>query len=141
MDITLNIRNKGTKAFVNNALMFFRNELKLNNSKWKLDVYTKRRLSKTDDCRGMVTKVGPQDLVMILDSGLDLERFVLTIAHEMVHVKQFARGQLKDIKGRTQVRYWMGKKVNKTYFNQPWELEAFSKERVLANKIFQILDI
>ena len=93
-----------------------------------------------DGCRGSVTQIGPKNLVMFLDSKLDLERLVLTVAHEMVHVKQHARGQLKNIKGRKQIRYWMGKKVRESYYNQPWELEAFSKERILANKIFQIMN-
>ena len=57
----------------------------------------------------------------------------------MVHVKQYARGQIKEIRGR-KTKYWMGKKVRKGYFEQPWEIEAFSKERILANKIFEIIN-
>jgi hypothetical protein len=77
---------------------------------------------------------------MLIDSGLDMERLVLTLAHEMVHVKQYARGQIKHkLGGKTY--YWMGKPIRKQYYDQPWEVEAFSKERVLANKIFQIVNI
>ena len=28
--------------------------------------------------------------------------------------------------------------ARKGYYDQPWEIEAFSKERILANKIFSI---
>jgi hypothetical protein len=32
----------------------------------------------------------------------------------------------------------MGQHIRKSYYDQPWEIEAYTKERVLANKIFAI---
>jgi len=139
MNIQLNIRNPGTKEFVGMVVKYFEQDLKLKKSTWTLDVRTKRGMRFETDSRGIVSHVGPKYLVMVLDSGLDLERLVLTIAHEMVHVKQYARGQIKHKLGQ-KTRYWMGKKVRKQYYEQPWELEAFSKERILANKVFQIIN-
>ena len=139
MDIQLNIRNSDTKLFIGNVVKYFEQDLKLKNSKWSLDVRTKRGMRLEDGTRGSVTYVAPKYLVMVLDSALDLERLVLTIAHEMVHVKQYARGQIKHKLGQ-KTRYWMGKPVRKSYYKQPWEIEAFSKERILANKVFQILN-
>jgi len=140
MDIQINIRNSGTKEFIGMAVKFFEQELKLKNSNWKLDVITRRGMRLEDGTRGSVTYAGPKYLFMVLDSGLDIERLVLTIAHEMVHVKQYARGQIRHKFG-SKTYYWMGKKVvRKQYYEQPWEIEAFSKERVLANKIFQIIN-
>jgi hypothetical protein len=139
MDIQFNIRNSDTKLFIGNVVKYFEQDLKLKNSKWTLDVRAKRGMRLEDGTRGSVTYVAPKYLVMILDSGLDLERLVLTIAHEMVHVKQYARGQIKHKLGQ-KTRYWMGKPVRKSYYKQPWEIEAFSKERILANKVFQILN-
>jgi hypothetical protein len=139
MDIQLNIRNSGTKEFIGMVVKFFEKELKLKNSSWTLDVRTKRGM-RFDGTRGCVTYVGPKYLVMFVDSGLDMERLVLTLAHEMVHVKQYARGQIKHKLGH-KTRYWMGKPIRKQYYEQPWEVEAFSKERVLANKIFQIVNV
>ena len=139
MNIQLNIRNPGTKEFVGMVVKYFEQDLKLKKSTWTLDVRTKRGMRFETDSRGIVSHVGPKYLVMVLDSGLDFERLVLTIAHEMVHVKQYARGQIKHKLGQ-KTRYWMGKKVRKQYYEQPWELEAFSKERILANKVFQIIN-
>ena len=139
MNVQLNIRNSGVKEFVEMLVKFFEAELKLKNSKWTLDVRTKRGMRFSDECRGSVTYVGPNYLIMFLDSGLDVERLVLTVAHEMVHVKQYARGQIKHKIG-AKTYYWMGKPNRKKYFEQPWELEAFSKERILANKVFQIIN-
>jgi hypothetical protein len=139
MDIQFNIKNSGSKEFIGMVVKFFEQELKLKNSSWTLDVRTKRGM-RFDGTRGCVTYVGPKYLVMFVDSGLDMERLVLTLAHEMVHVKQYARGQIKHKLGH-KTRYWMGKPIRKQYYDQPWEVEAFSKERVLANKIFQIVNV
>jgi hypothetical protein len=75
---------------------------------------------------------------MNLDSGIGVERLITTLAHEMVHVKQYAKGQIKSSKS-CKTNYWMGKNIRKEYFEQPWEIEAYSKERVLANKIFHMI--
>jgi hypothetical protein len=45
-----------------------------------------------------------------------------TLAHEMVHVLQYARGELNE-----QMTVWRGRKVNSDempYEEQPWEIEA-----------------
>jgi hypothetical protein len=139
MNIQLNIRSKDTKEFVGMVIKFFEADLKLKNSSWSLDVYTKRGMETEDRCRGSVTYIGPKYLVMVIDPKLDIERLVLTLAHEMVHVKQYARGQIKHRLG-SKTYYWMGKQNRKKYFEQPWELEAFGKERILANKIFKIIN-
>jgi hypothetical protein len=101
---------------------------------------TEAGMAKRDGCRGVVSKVGPKCLSMIIDSGLDIERLIITVAHEMVHVKQYARGQVKSSKSR-KTHYWMGKNIRKSYYEQPWEIEAFSKERILANKLFAIIGV
>jgi hypothetical protein len=76
---------------------------------------------------------------MHLSSRIDSEKLIEVIAHEMVHIKQFAKGQLKRIGRQT---FWMGKryvrsKVN--YYDHPWEHDAWSKEKFLSAKIFKIL--
>ena len=139
MNINFNMRKSVTAAFIENTIRFFEQDLKLGKSTYHLDVYTRRGMAKETEARGYVTKVGPKSLIMIIDSSLDVERLVLTIAHEMVHVKQYARGQIKHKLGH-KTRYWMGKPIRKSYYNQPWELEAFGKERILANKVFQIIN-
>ena len=59
-----------------------------------------------------------------------------TLAHEMVHVKQIARGYLKTING---VNYWMGKRVHgrTKYLNKPWEIEAFSKQELIFRRAIE----
>ena len=58
-----------------------------------------------------------------------------TLAHEMVHTKQFLRGELGyDSKGNFK---WKKEVMEgKKYTEQPWELEATSLERTLFLKCF-----
>ena len=62
-----------------------------------------------------------------IDRGQSLRKLLETVAHEMVHVKQYARRELNaNIDG-----CWMGKTVDpkKTnYWDLPWEIEAHGRE-------------
>ena len=139
MNITINAKSSVTRDLVECALMVFKHELNLSNSKFNLNVYFDRGMAKREGFRGSVCMVGKKDICMLVDPSIDHERLIITLAHEMVHVKQYARGQVTHSKNR-KARYWMGKKVKEDYYNQPWEIEAFSKERVLANKVFAIMN-
>jgi len=61
----------------------------------------------------------------------------LTLAHEMVHVKQLAKGILKN--KQNGVNIWAGKRyTNKiAYLDMPWEIEAFSKQELILRRAFE----
>jgi len=139
MDIQVMARNSISKGLVENCLQFFRNELKLQNSRYSLIVVPERGMSGRDGIRGSVFKLGPTVIGMSIDTALDTERLIIALAHEMIHVKQYARGQITHGKNLNS-KFWMGKKFRGHYYDLPWEVEAFSKERVLANKVFKIID-
>jgi len=139
MDIQVLARKSASKMLVETCLQVFRNELKLQNSRYSLIVIPERGMSGRDGIRGSVFKLAPTVIGMNIDTALDIERLIIALAHEMVHVKQYARGQITHGKNLNS-RFWMGKKFKGHYYDLPWEVEAFSKERVLANKVFQIID-
>jgi len=139
MDIQVMARKSTSKGLVENCLQFFRNELKLQNSRYSLIVVPERGMSGRDGIRGSVFKLGPTVIGMSIDTALDTERLIIALAHEMIHVKQYARGQITHGKNLNS-KFWMGKKFRGHYYDLPWEVEAFSKERVLANKVFKIID-
>jgi hypothetical protein len=59
------------------------------------------------------------------------------LAHEMVHMKQFATGEMKDRYVKTQyVTVWRGDKYEDdvSYWDQPWEIEAYGLENSLVAK-------
>jgi hypothetical protein len=88
------------------------------------------------DCEGMGMTV-PVDLldsyVVVIQSKMSIKDIGLTLAHEMVHVRQMARGTLKSVNG---VNYWAGKRYTKRtkYLDQPWEQDAFARQEILFRK-------
>ena len=139
MDTVIVARKSSTKSLIESCLKVYKHELKLENSRYKLIVFTERGMGSRDGFRGSVFKLGPKVIGMVLDTALEMEKLIITIAHEMVHVKQYAKGQMTHPNGGRS-RLWHGKKIRAEYYDCPWEIEAFSKERVLANKVFKIID-
>ena len=137
MQIIMEGRASPTKSIIETSANFFAKELGLSRSRFTLLIMTEKGMARREGMRGAVHKVGPKFITMIIDSGLEFERLIITLAHEMVHVKQYARGQIKPSRS-CKTHYWMGQHIRKSYYDQPWEIEAYTKERVLANKIFAI---
>tara|TARA_R110001632_G_scaffold137306_3_gene252969 strand:+ start:108 stop:542 length:435 start_codon:yes stop_codon:yes gene_type:complete len=61
-----------------------------------------------------------------VDRTLSYRKMLETVAHEMVHVKQYARRELHP-----SIAAWRGKTYNTTktsYWDLPWEIEAHGRE-------------
>lgn len=71
----------------------------------------------------------PREFVIRLDSRVSRRRMLITLAHEMVHVKQYARAELYHGTRKPQFR-WQGQwfKESTDYWDSPWEVEAYGKE-------------
>lgn len=142
MDIEVIITSKVTRGLIDTLARFYANELKLDRSKYQLTIFTVPKLAKTENIAGNVTLIGDKNIVLALDSRLNVNKLIETVAHEMVHVKQIVRGQLKQVITRNGRSYytWMGKRYNNLdYFELPWEIEAYGRQAILANKINKIL--
>lgn len=76
----------------------------------------------------------PRDFTMEVNSSkeLRLRKILETVAHEMVHVKQYAKGEMKDLISRpANIRKWQGKEIDTntiSYWDLPWEIEAYGRE-------------
>jgi hypothetical protein len=80
----------------------------------------------------------PRDFIVRLDAGIDGVELLRTVAHELVHVKQISRNELKELVLSPQYRFC--KKYyskNTTYHNRPWEIEALEKEQILVDNWLQ----
>ena len=77
---------------------------------------------------------GPKEISIAMDSQLELPQMLMTLAHEMVHVKQYVRGQYRGELSRNgkMKRIWLGKQYSVAYLKRPWEREAFRREGELA---------
>ena len=83
--------------------------------------------------------VRPREFSIRVDSTQSLQAMLETVCHELVHVKQYARGELKDLARSSKCCKWKGKKVNfgnTHYYDQPWEIEAHGRERGLFLRWF-----
>ena len=71
----------------------------------------------------------PRHFELEIDKKLPLRKLLETICHEMVHVKQYARGELYE-GSRVSKHRWQGKWLDKDpdYWDQPWEIEAHGRE-------------
>jgi hypothetical protein len=59
-----------------------------------------------------------------------------TLAHEMVHVRQMAKGILKVTRKGT---FWRGKKYKKStpYLQLPWEVDAFARQEIVFRRAIE----
>ena len=83
-----------------------------------------------------------RDFIITIDSKLNKKETLLALAHEMVHVKQYAKGEMKDIFRPVRATKWFGEKYdadNMDYWEQPWEIEAYGRERGLYFKFINQL--
>ncbi len=132
MEYLVHARNKRTKKFVEEVLPSMIEQLGLKNSRKNLFI----KVSKTDidnDNDGQTAYIRAVDGIVVIIKPQSLERMGITLAHEMVHVKQLAKGILKTVNG---VNYWQGKKYSKRvkYLDLPWEVDAFSKQELIFRR-------
>lgn len=75
--------------------------------------------------------------LVVLKPGV-YQELGLSLAHEMVHVRQMANGTLKAVGEGAKV--WNGKRYEKDfpYLDQPWELEAFAKQEIVFRRAIEI---
>lgn len=74
----------------------------------------------------------PRTFEIELHNKMTLRKTLETLAHEMVHVKQYARGELYQSTQKGMHR-WQGKwiKNDPDYWDCPWEWEAMGREAAL----------
>jgi hypothetical protein len=71
----------------------------------------------------------PREFEIELRRHRSLKNTILTLAHEMVHLKQFAKRELSEMND-----IWKGQEIDTEttcYFDLPWEIEACSYEHIL----------
>jgi hypothetical protein len=123
------------------AVDFFMDKLVTKRLKNKLyiDLEVVKNLSATQGVMGDATwedeNVRPKDFTVRVDwRGKNFfEDTLVTLAHELVHVKQFARGEMTDLLSAKKVK-WNGKRYDRDdvdYWDLPWEIEAHGRERGL----------
>lgn len=101
-----------------------------------IDFEIKKKLDADGWCEWLDDNLRPREFKIQVRAEQSMSDMVVTICHEMVHVRQMARSELKEIYRGGHYQVWKGKKlpIDTKYEDQPWEKEAYKMQTRLAKK-------
>ena len=123
-----------TKRYIEGLLPSMLSQLSLTRSRQLLHIIVDRDIEHTGQT---VPLSGIDTVLVVLKPTRNWVDLGVTLAHELTHVAQFAKGQLKPTaKGRT----WKGKfyKANHPYLDQPWEIQAFARQEIIFRRAIEL---
>ena len=102
----------------------------------KLEIEVLHRGMKRESAYGYCDVAGrhynPREFLIELDTHMDKETYTKTLIHELYHVLQFCKGELKL---KSSKRYYKGECMEDLeYYEQPHEIAARWNERILYQK-------
>jgi len=123
------------------TVKFYAKYLNITSFKYTVYVCMAPKLRQRDGNNGVCAKTGDKEISLAVDSALALPQLLMTLAHEMVHAKQYVRGQYRGELSRNgkAKRIWLGKQYAVAYLKRPWEREAFRREGELACALLDML--
>lgn len=139
MEIHVTCRSIPRKELLEKCAKFYAKVLNLEKSRFVLNIKTVSDLRKKRYINGEVFGYEKRKISMLLESRLSLSQLLLTLAHEMVHVKQIAKGQYTGrlAKNGRILACWRGKIVKTVYLKRPWEIEATNRQNHLYESLIQ----
>lgn len=72
-----------------------------------------------------------REFTLEVDTKSSFRNIVKTIAHEMVHVKQWAKGEFFEYANKDDIYFFNKKQYDAKkldYWDQPWEIEAYGRQ-------------
>ena len=128
MDFIVDIPSKKTKKFFEAILPDMIKQLGLSNSRKHLIVRTDKI-----DSQGVTIPIDDIATYLVVVCPSNITNMGLTLAHEMVHVRQMAKGMLKSSSKGT---VWCGRTYSKKtkYLDQPWEQDAFARQELVFRR-------
>jgi len=126
--------NKQSKRFITEAVMFYMKRLVKRHLLKGFIINVSIRKNVDQGNEGYCEIIDwnahnkPREFLIVVKKCESLRKTLMTIAHECVHVKQFAIGELSENQSS-----WRGKHIKDDieYWESPWEIEAFGRERGL----------
>jgi hypothetical protein len=119
-----------TRRFIEAVLPSMLTQLGLNSSRKFLMIKMDRDL---EDHGTTVPLNGVDTILVVLKPRRNLIELGVTLAHELVHVRQLAKGILQMT---PRGKKWRGKFYSKRtpYLDQPWEQEAFARQEIVFRR-------
>lgn len=111
--------------------------------KLNVDIFFIKDLKKLEkfeaDCIWEDINIRPKEFSIRIDSSMSGRRIIQALAHEMTHIKQYATGEMSDLLGMNTLVSWR-KGLRKQridsevvdYWEHPWEIEAYGREKCLT---------
>lgn len=105
-------------------------------SRYKLDIEVLHRGMKREGFLGLCdiieSSYRPRNFLIEIDTYLDKETYVTVLLHEMVHLQQWCKG---DLRLKASKRYFKGECMEDLeYWEQKHEIEAHSMESILLQE-------
>lgn len=122
------------KQFVESLLPSMLEQLKLTKSKKLLHIIIDRDL---EELGTTVPLKGLDTYLVVLRPVKDMAVLGATLAHELTHVAQFAKGTLQLT---PRGKLWKGKYYGRRtpYLDQPWEIQAFAKQEIIMRRAIEL---
>ena len=123
-----------TKKFIESLLPSMLEQLKLTKSKKLLHIVVDQEL---EELGTTVPLKGMDTYLVVIRPVKDMAMLGATLAHELTHVAQFAKGTLQlTPKGKR----WKGKYYGRRtpYLDQPWEIQAFAKQEIIMRRAIEL---
>ncbi len=133
----LNCPEESFKPFVERSIQFYAKELIIN-TRIRNNCFTTVRFDSKINEYGFCSiedynsRKQPREFLIEVHPGLGARGILATLAHEMVHIKQYIEGETNE-----QLSTWRGKKINSDeveYWSHPWEIDAYGREIGLLTK-------
>jgi hypothetical protein len=138
------------KAELKEAVKFYLTELIKDPNIFE-GLYVRIKFEKDLDVAGFCdwtdAPIGPERFDILLNCELKRIAILKTLAHESVHIKQMATGELYQNFAKYKMMKWRGKNVkfadagSRDYYYSPWEIEAHGLQDFLYNEYMVFRDL
>ena len=123
-----------TRQYIEAVLPSMLAQLGLNRSRKLLVIKVDRDL---DELGTTIPLTGLDTMLVVLKPTRNWMNLGITLAHELTHVAQFAKGQLQLAK---KGKLWKGRlyKNDHPYLDQPWEIQAFARQELIFRRAIEL---
>ena len=124
------------RPYVKRAVLFYSEQLI--SKKMLENIYLRIKFDKSLDEYGYASveeyndSGKPREFLIEINPHIGAREILDTLAHEMVHIKQYVYGETNE-----KLTRWKGEKINSDdvdYYDHPWEIEAYGMTRGLFTK-------
>ena len=118
------VKSDNCKKLIEDVILYAKDQLMPRIQKLYIDVEVVDGFRDQEGINGEAIHDEDRYATIVIDPDQPFEEFVTTLLHEMVHIKQYVRKELKDGK-------WKGEYFKGSYADSPWEKEAYELEQTL----------